>query len=379
MPGAVSVAWLTPPGRGALSVIGIWGAGAAALIDSLFDPRRGGMIADWLPGRLGPGSWRGREHSLPAAAVAPEEVVVVRGQWGWEVHCHGGGAAAAAILDDLGRAGARILPAAAWLTRRGATAAADAAALLPAVGGSSTAKILARQVAGELDAALARLEGFVAAGAIVAARQLADFLRRAGRVGLRLARPWRVVVAGQVNAGKSSLVNALAGHARSLVSPLPGTTRDVLETSIVVAGWDIILVDTAGLRDAENGSGAVGPTERAGIDRAVAAARTADLVVHVVDSPTCPPPPASTDGLTIWSKSDLHPQGATPEGVIATSVTTGAGIERLAAAIVARLVPESFEEGLLTGPVPFAPSHLEAIAAVLPGDGVAGSEPCSGQ
>ena len=71
----------------------------------------------------------------------------------------------------------------------------------------------------------------------------------ASRVGLRLVKPWRVVVSGPVNAGKSSLVNALAGFSRSIVSAEPGTTRDVLETRIVLDGWEIDLIYTAGLRE----------------------------------------------------------------------------------------------------------------------------------
>ena len=366
------MAWLTPPGRGALAVVGIWGDGAAELIDGIFQPRQLHAVAAWMPGSLGVGRWRGR---WPAGAgVPPEEVVVVHGLSGWEVHCHGGGAAAAAIVDDLERAGARRRPAEAWLSRRWGPAAAEAAALLPTIGGMRGAKILARQVAGSLDSALSRLEELVATGDRIAAGYLADRLRRAGRVGLRLPRPWRVVVAGDVNAGKSSLVNALAGHARSLVSPQPGTTRDLVETSIVLDGWGIVLVDTAGLRVAEGGSARVAPTEQAGIARAVAAARGADLVVRVIDAPACPPPGEAADGIAVWSKADLHPHVAPEKGVIATSIADGGGIDRLAAAIVERLIPETAEPGLLTGPVPFVPRHFEAITRLLAGNGAVGAE-----
>ena len=88
-------------------------------------------------------------------------------------------------------------------------------AALAAVGGPQAAKILCRQLAGALDAELLRLARLAAAGDEAAARTGAARLGRAARVGLRLTQPWRVVVAGRVNAGKSSLVNAIAGHARA--------------------------------------------------------------------------------------------------------------------------------------------------------------------
>jgi tRNA modification GTPase len=172
-------------------------------------------------------------------------------------------------------------------------------------------------------------------------------------VGLRLTRPWRVVVAGEVNAGKSSLVNALAGYARSIVSAEPGTTRDLLETRLVLDGWEIDLVDTAGLRDEAGGN-----VERAGIERAVAAAADADLVLRVGGGGVGDP-----RDLAVATKCDLGPSGLRSEaGVICTSTVTGAGIAELAAAIVRRLVPEEHEEPtLLTGPVPFTERQMRLL------------------
>jgi len=171
-----------------------------------------------------------------------------------------------------------------------------------------------------------------------------------------------VVVAGEVNAGKSSLVNAIAGYARSIVSAEPGTTRDVLETRLVLDGWEIDLVDTAGLREEPTGQ-----VEREGMARAVAAAASADLVVQVLDvgqasacheyrqAKACPTPE-----ICVLSKCDLAASRSTsPPHAIRTSAVSGLGIDELAAAIVQRLVPEERDEpALLDGAVPFTERQL---------------------
>jgi hypothetical protein len=239
----------------------------------------------------------------------------------------------------------------------------EAREALAIAGGPKAARILSRQLAGGLDAEVVRAGGLIAEGGVDEARVVLDRLCRAARVGLRLTRPWRVVLAGSVNAGKSSLVNALAGHARSLVSPLPGTTRDVLETQLVLAGWSVVLVDTAGLRDA--GDPASGATERAGIARALAATGAADLVIRVDDTGAEPPP---HDGLDVLSKADALPLHPVPDGVLVTSSRTGAGLGALVAAVMAKLVPEADEPGLLDGAVPFLPRHLEALNRVIAGE-----------
>jgi tRNA modification GTPase len=172
-----------------------------------------------------------------------------------------------------------------------------------------------------------------------------------------------VVVAGDVNVGKSSLVNALAGHARSIVSAEPGTTRDVLETRVVLDGWEIDLVDTAGLRDEP-----AGPTEAAGIERARAAAAGADLVIlcrtgFSLSENSDRLKPVLHRPLLVLTKYDLvSSEYASPADAIHTSALTGLGIDTLAAAIVQRLVPEEHDEPtLLAGPVPFTARQVELL------------------
>jgi len=332
------------------------------MVAALFLPRGRSPVDAWEIGRIGVGRWRG--HDSGPGGLAAEDVIVVRVIGGWEVQCHGGNAAAAAVVEDLVRLGAGCVPSGAWHADGAPTTAAEALSLLANVDAPRGARILCRQLAGALDHELAGIAALVGQGEADRARRRADRLRRAARVGLRLAEPWRVVVSGRVNVGKSSLVNVLAGHARSLVSPRPGTTRDVIETAVVLDGWSVVLVDTAGLRDRD--SEASGATERAGIARALAAAAAADLVVEVVEVGE---PVATPAGLVVWSKADLWPGVVVPAGVIATSSRSGAGIVDLVAAVMAHLVPEAGEPGLLDGAVPFLPRHLELL------DRLVGAEP----
>lgn len=356
--GPPCAALLTPPGRGALAVVGIAGRRACDLADRLFRSRAGRPLAARPDRSLAVGVWQ----AIPGSAG--EELVVVREAADrLEVHCHGGAAAAEAVLSSLEAAGAVRLAWPEWLAAIEADPIAiEARRALALAEGPRAARILGRQLAGELAAELARIGGLAAADRGPAV----DRLLAAARVGLRLVEPWRVVVTGPVNAGKSSLVNALAGHARSIVAAEPGTTRDLVVTRLVLHGWGVDLVDTAGERcDVD----AASPTERAGIARAAEAAGAADLVLRIVPAGSPPPEPGPRELLVI-TKADLVPDAAFPAVATVTSVVTGQGIAALEARIVAALVPEAATTpGLLDGPVPFTPRHVEhlrALAATKP-------------
>lgn len=359
----VRVTLLTPPGRGALAVVGVAGPGAVDALARLFSPRGRTPLADRPSGSIAFGTWR----SVPDAPG--EDVVVVRsGGEAVEVHCHGGVAAAEAVLSSLERLGGRRQPWTDWLVAGGASRIeVEAREALARAGGPKAARILARQLAGLLEAEVTRIGGLTRAGRVAEAHAAIDRLVRAARVGLRLSRPWRVVVAGPTNAGKSSLVNAVAGHARAIVSPRAGTTRDLLETRIVLHGWEIDLVDTAGLRsDAD--AAAADAVERAGIARAIAACNEADLVVRVCDGTGQVAAATEAGELLVVSKSDLAGCEADRGGrTLRTSAVTGAGIDELAARIVHSLVPEEIAEpSLLAGAVPFTPRQLELIEGMRP-------------
>ena len=391
--GPVRVALLTPLGQGALAVVGVRGAGSLHMVASLFVPRGRIPLAERLRGSVCVGHW---QPPLPAgaapAAAQGEELVVVRGTLadpeGLEIHCHGGWAASEAVLRSLEICGAVRQAWPDWLAEQENLITREARVALAHAGGPKAARILCRQLAGDLEREVDRVGGLLAAGDRAGGEAGVERLMRAARVGLRLIRPWRVVVTGAVNAGKSSLVNALAGYARSLVSPEPGTTRDLLETRLVLGGWEIDLVDAAGWRGAGDAAGA-GPVELEGIERAVKAAAAADLVLKVVPvvypsaaQPTSQlgevgPLESGIETLEVVTKSDLA-EGAWPAvgSSIVTSAHTGQGIEALAEAIIQRLVPEELADPeLLEGPVPFTPRQVAQIATLA---GLKKSDPAMG-
>ena len=161
-------------------------------------------------------------------------------------------------------------------------------------------------------------------------------------MGERVREGFVVVLAGPPNAGKSSLLNALARRDVAIVSPIAGTTRDTLEVRLDLAGIPVILIDTAGLRDSDN------PIEAEGVRRARALVERADLVLGLrgIDSD----PYRIEDEvnlLAIATKSDLS--GAVLPGERAISIKTGEGLTELLADIVARLQGlSSGEPALLT-------------------------------
>lgn len=153
------------------------------------------------------------------------------------------------------------------------------------------------------------------------------------RQGRALRDGLHVVIAGRPNAGKSSLLNALAGHDAAIVTEIAGTTRDVLRERIHVDGLPIHVVDTAGLRDTDD------VIEVEGLRRARMEMSRADLVLYVVDATRGFAPgeeaslPAGTATLVVWNKMDLPEARRAPKledrPAIAISALTGDGMPAL--------------------------------------------------
>lgn len=135
----------------------------------------------------------------------------------------------------------------------------------------------------------------------------------------------RVVVAGPPNAGKSSLINAIAGSEKAIVTPIAGTTRDAIEVPLALAGIAIVLTDTAGLRDSSD------PVEAIGVDRARSRVESADVLLWLGEPDAAP---AHRRTILVYPRCDQPDRGVAPDGTIAVSSVTGEGIADLLAAII---------------------------------------------
>jgi tRNA modification GTPase len=191
------------------------------------------------------------------------------------------------------------------------------------------------------------------AGPLASLEHACRALLEATRHGVRHSQAPRVVLAGRPNAGKSSLLNAFAREDTAIVTPVPGTTRDVLQVEVELAGVRLTLLDTAGLRDTTD------VVEQEGVRRARAAAVNADLVLYLVDSTDSAALAAAAGDihamglavlpsenaansrlLVVLSKVDL---AAAPENwgllpaAVHVSTATGEGLEALQAEVLWRL------------------------------------------
>ncbi|MBL8327177.1 MAG: tRNA uridine-5-carboxymethylaminomethyl(34) synthesis GTPase MnmE, partial [Rubrivivax sp.] len=197
-----------------------------------------------------------------------------------------------------------------------------------------------------------------------ARQQLADIVQAVraalahARQGALLRDGLHVVLAGQPNVGKSSLLNALAGAELAIVTPIPGTTRDRLRETIQIEGVPLHVIDTAGLRDAE---AAADEVERIGIERSWQAIAEADAVVFLHDLTRLSEPayargeeeiaarqralPGAPARLDVYNKVDAAAGVAVPAGGLALSARTGAGLQELRHALLAQAGWQALPEG----------------------------------
>ncbi len=167
----------------------------------------------------------------------------------------------------------------------------------------------------ERDDAIARVDE-----SLNGVQRLNDTFRR----GVASTRGLEAVIIGRPNAGKSTLLNRLVGSERSIVTPVAGTTRDIVRETIELGGLPVTLSDTAGLRDSDD------VVESIGIDRAREAARRADIILQLIDATAPDEEPVETSAavIRVYTKSDL---ADVPEGELGISVPAERGIEELLA------------------------------------------------
>ena len=384
-PAETIVAIATPPGRGGIGIVRVSGPAAGAVgrgvVGPLPPPRRAVARhfrdAAGVPLDAGLALWFPAPHSFTG-----EDVL--------ELHGHGG----AVVLDllvarciELGARPARPgeFSERAFLNDRLDLAQAEAVAALIDAGSAAAARAALRSLAGEFSARVHALEsGLVelrvyveasidfaeedielleqggVAGRLAALVRALEALAASAEQGRLLQEGCTVVIAGRPNAGKSSLLNALAGHEAAIVTEVPGTTRDVLRERIDLEGLPVLLLDTAGLRASP------GRVEAEGIRRARAELARAEHVLYVVDAAD----PAALAALpgelaslapgvpatVVFNKADLV---AAPAGEgVAISALTGLGLAQLRARLRTALGYRPGEAGVLSA----RRRHLEALA-----------------
>jgi len=196
--------------------------------------------------------------------------------------------------------------------------------------------------------------------------ELADLLDDGG-IGQKIRDGMEIVILGPPNAGKSSLLNALAKRDAAIVSDMAGTTRDMVEVHLELGGYEVTLVDTAGLREAENS------IEAEGIKRARARGEQADFKLLLLDSRSAAEemstlaPLLDESSVLVLTKSDIQPPPALATPAIAISTITGDGVDRLIAHLRDRVTAkmESRPSPLIT-----RARHREALSdakAILTG------------
>ncbi len=359
----------TPPGQGAVALLRISGPSAREVAGRVFhrkhstEPLRPrvahfGILAD---------GERKLDEVLLTYFAAPasftgEDVV--------EIACHGGTLLTRRILELLLRSGARAAEPGEFTQRaflNGKLDLTQAEAVMDLIGAQSdlALRAAAEQLEGRLGErirelremlleALAQIEAYIdfpeddidpetgsaLGGRMESVRLALERLLATASQGRVLREGARTVIYGVPNVGKSSLLNRLLGYDRAIVSPAAGTTRDTLEEVVMLRGWPIRLIDTAGVRTAMD------PIEEAGIGRTQRQLEQADIVLQVVDGSR---PRVGAElledsrVLLLLNKADLgeDPSWAGVEGV-RCSCATGAGFEALENAVEGRLVSGLF-------------------------------------
>lgn len=385
--------------RAALCVIRMSGEGCRELALRLFTPAGG---SEPKPGRAVYGTLRARSGEVldTCVAVFSKAPKSYTGEDTVELSIHGSPVAASAVLRELFALGARQagpgeFTRRAFLNGKMDLTGAEAVADLVDARTEAAARNAAAQLTGGL---LARITEIYDELTVLPAHfsALVDFpdedvepadeaqtlaaLRRAERElaaleascerGRVLREGVPAALAGRVNVGKSSLLNLLCGAERAIVTDVPGTTRDTVETELTLGGVLLRLADTAGLRETDD------PVERLGILRTEAAAAGAELLLAVFDAsrPACDDDERAARltaprRIAVLNKCDLpeHPGAFRPEGfdaVVRLSARTGEGLDALASAVEAMFGAGAHPNGEIITNLRQAETVARARAAV---------------
>lgn len=297
-------------GEAGVGIIRVSGPDAVAVAAAVFQPRRGRSLAERRTHSAVYGWIRSREGEPVDEGLA----LIMRGPESYtgedvvELHGHGGQVVLRRVLEAVMAAGARLAEPGEFTRRaflNGRMDLSQAEAVVDVIRAKTDRALKAavgqlrgkfgdpiRSVRLQLLEAMAHLEADIdfpeleledaTRGQVVQTcrsglARLEELLAGA-RQGRLLREGLRVVLAGRPNVGKSSLMNQLVRENRSIVTEVPGTTRDVVEEWVSIEGLPVVLADTAGIRETAH------PVERLGVDRSRAALNRADVVILVVDA-----------------------------------------------------------------------------------------------
>jgi tRNA modification GTPase len=346
----------TPPGRGGIGVVRVSGSRVPSIVEAIVGrplAPRAATFASFRDER-GQAIDRGLALFFPAPASYTGEHVL-------ELHGHGGPAVLRLLLARCVALGARLASPGeftqrAFLNGKLDLAQAESVADLIDAATATAARAAVRSLEGAfsreiaaLVAALVELRMFTeatldfpeediellrasdASGRLAAIRASLDRVMSRATHGALLREGLSVVLVGQPNVGKSSLLNCLAGEERAIVTEIAGTTRDALRETIAIEGIPIHIIDTAGLRET------VDPVEKIGVERTWREIQRADVILRLVDARNGLQAedatidaalPTGVERITVFNKIDLSgqaPERREDEGGIALHLSAKAG------------------------------------------------------
>ena len=366
----------TPAGAGRRAIVRLSGPDSVRVMGSVFTPTCAGDLSEAetfvvVPGRVSvagfPSGLRAWVYVMRAPRSFTRQDVV-------ELHLPGCAGLVEAVLERLTASGARLARAGefterAYLSGRIDLAQAEAVLKVVSAASQQEARIALTELEGELSRDLEGLRerlvdllvqleadldfseqgieliepAAVAEGLAEVGAELAELASMSERSYVFRERP-RVMLAGAPNVGKSSLFNRLLGSAEAIISEVPGTTRDVLEATLRLGGWEVTLVDAAGTGDGE------GELAASADVRARREMEKADLILFVMDSRDDSGSvreflPAGRQALLVMNKVDMQghvPGDMIPDGTLGVcrvSAKTGEGLSELVGCL----------EGLVSG------------------------------
>lgn len=389
----------TPPGTGGIGVLRVSGPRAFAVVDRV----------TWRPNHTPCHAFAG--HTLHRADVVQANGEVIddvllaifhaprsyTGEDVVEISAHGGPVPLRQILERLREAGSRMarpgeFTQRAFLNGKLDLAQAEAVGDLIAAQTEQAHRLARRQTDGSLSQAVGDIRD-LALGVLARIEASIDFPEEVGELdtdacrmelvdaerlvrrllatadgGILYREGLKVVLAGRPNVGKSSLLNALLRTDRAIVTPVPGTTRDLLEETLNLRGVLMRLVDTAGLRETSDA------VEQIGVARTRAGVADADLILLVLDADVGETAEdaalrveiAPRPHLIVWNKWDLRPGADVPPEGVVVSAATGWNLAALEEAIFTRALGGSPGEAA-EGVVVTHTRHQAALQAALTG------------